>query len=147
MHNQMQQQTLIDAQNSDWTDEETMKLIEAIDQYKDNWDMVSQRVGTKTREQCITQLLQLPIEDRFLHPSVEITPSTEANKLDQPLPFADAANPVMALVAFLASTVNPQVAAAAAKSALYVLTDEIKKKTVDGSAGDNKPQTNLAEQM
>lgn len=48
-------------------------------------------------------------------------------KLDQPLPFADATNPVMAMVAFLASVVDPSVAAAAAQAAL----ESIKGKAVE----------------
>jgi SWI/SNF related-matrix-associated actin-dependent regulator of chromatin subfamily C len=36
----------------------------------------------------------------------------------QPLPFSQAGNPVMSTVAFLASTVDPRVASAAAKAAL-----------------------------
>jgi hypothetical protein len=41
-----------------------------------------------------------------------------------PVPFADAANPIMAQVAFLASAVSPAVASAAAAAALRSLSDD-----------------------
>lgn len=99
---------------SDWTDEETLALLDGINKHGENWDAIAQRVKTKTKEQCLLHFLQLPIEDQFL---VSIGDSNKSIQ-EQPLPFADSSNPVMALVTFLAATVQPAVGAAAAEAAL-----------------------------
>lgn len=105
---------------TDWSDEETLLLLEGIKQFGENWDAISQKVKTRTKEQCLLHFLQLPIEDQLL---VSIG-DTSKSMQEQPLPFADSSNPVMALVAFLASVVQPAIGAAAAEAALslYIIT-------------------------
>ncbi len=99
---------------TDWSDEETLLLLEGIKQFGENWDAISQKVKTKTKDQCLLHFLQLPIEDQLL---VSIGDASKPIQ-EQPLPFADSSNPVMALIAFLASAVQPAVGAAAAEAAL-----------------------------
>ena len=43
-----------------------MLLLEGLELYDDDWDRVSEHVGTRTREQCVAHFLQMPIEDQFL---------------------------------------------------------------------------------
>ena len=98
----------------DWTDQETLLLLEALEMYKDDWNKVSEHVGSRTQDECILQFLRLPIEDPYLDEDFgHMGPLAY-----QPLPFSQSGNPVMSTVAFLASTVDPRVASAAAKSAL-----------------------------
>ncbi|KAF8756509.1 SWIRM protein [Rhizoctonia solani] len=65
-----------------WTDQETLRLLEAIEMHDDDWGAVADQVGTRTREQCIQHFLQLPIEDPYtwttapLLSLVEWAPST-----------------------------------------------------------------------
>lgn len=82
--------------------------------YKDDWNKVSEHVGSRTQDECILHFLRLPIEDPYL----EDNSSTLGPLAYQPIPFSQAGNPVMSTVAFLASVVDPRVASAAAKSAL-----------------------------
>eukprot|EP00249_Psilotum_nudum_P021066 c27958_g2_i1 orf=975-2891(+) len=49
-----------------WTDQETLMLLEALEIYGENWTEVSEFVGTKTKAQCIQHFIGLPMEDRFL---------------------------------------------------------------------------------
>lgn len=82
--------------------------------YKDDWNKVSEHVGSRTQDECILHFLRLPIEDPYLEDR-----ATSLGPLAyQPVPFSQAGNPVMSTVAFLASVVDPRVASAAAKSAL-----------------------------
>jgi chromatin structure-remodeling complex subunit RSC8 len=53
-----------------WTDQETLLLLEAIEMYEDDWEKISGHVGTKSKEQCITKFIQLPIEDKYLVKSI-----------------------------------------------------------------------------
>lgn len=82
--------------------------------YKDDWNKVSEHVGSRTQDECILHFLRLPIED----PYMEDSSSTLGPLAYQPVPFSQAGNPVMSTVAFLASVVDPRVASAAARSAL-----------------------------
>lgn len=87
---------------------------QGLEMYKDDWNKVSEHVGSRTQDECILHFLRLPIEDPYL----EDSSSTLGPLAYQPIPFSQAGNPVMSTVAFLASVVDPRVASAAAKSAL-----------------------------
>ncbi|KAL3129431.1 RSC8-like protein [Cryptosporidium hominis] len=96
-----------------WTKEEVQKLIEGIEYYGDDWDAISYHLGNvKTPQECVAYFIQLPIEEPFMrniNPSKNTKPS---------FPFMDVSNPLMTQIALIASTINPLVAASAAKSAL-----------------------------
>ncbi|XP_070535822.1 LOW QUALITY PROTEIN: SWI/SNF complex subunit SMARCC2-like [Ptychodera flava] len=98
----------------EWTDQETLLLLEALEMYKDDWNKVAEHVGSRTQDECILQFLRLPIEDPYL----EDGPGALGPLAYQPIPFSQSGNPVMSTVAFLASVVDPRVASAAAKAAI-----------------------------
>lgn len=87
---------------------------QALEMYKDDWNKVSEHVGSRTQDECILHFLRLPIEDPYL----EDSEASLGPLAFQPIPFSQSGNPVMSTVAFLASVVDPRVASAAAKSAL-----------------------------
>ncbi|XP_022082605.1 SWI/SNF complex subunit SMARCC2-like isoform X2 [Acanthaster planci] len=98
----------------EWTDQETLLLLEALEMYRDDWNKVSEHVGSRTQDECILHFLRLPIEDTFL----EDGPNALGPLSYQPIPFSQSGNPLMSTVAFLASAVDPRVASAAAKAAI-----------------------------
>ncbi|ORZ16963.1 SWIRM domain-domain-containing protein [Absidia repens] len=113
--------------DEEWTDEETLLLLEGVDRYDDDWLMVSEHVGTHTKEECITQFLQMPITDEFL------TSKLSNKELDQ-LPFGNTPNPVMTMITYLSAHINPGVAAAAAKAAMKeLLQANASLETIDKS--------------
>ena len=85
---------------------------QALELYRDDWNKVAGHVSTRTQDECILHFLKLPIEDPYLDEH------TLGPLAYQPVPFSQQGNPVMSTVAFLASVVDPRVAAAAAKAAL-----------------------------
>lgn len=91
-------------------------LSQALEMYKDDWNKVSEHVGSRTQDECILHFLRLPIEDPYL----ENSEASMGPLAYQPVPFSQSGNPVMSTVAFLASVVDPRVASAAAKAALGV---------------------------
>ncbi|THV01913.1 Smarcc1 protein [Dendrothele bispora CBS 962.96] len=125
--------------DDDWTDNEVLLLLEGVEMYDDDWSKVEEHVRTRTAQQCIRKFLELPIEDQYLNTEASIGPLRFSR-----LPFEQADNPVMSVVAFLAGVVGPGVAAEAAKTALHELTndDEKTKNEMDESAakvpGDEK---------
>ncbi|CAO3616770.1 unnamed protein product [Mucor hiemalis] len=128
-----------------WTDEETLLLLEAIELYDDDWNTIAEYVGTKTREQCIFYFLQLPIDEPYWE-----TEEEDHNVLEHKrTPFSQADNPVMSILTFLASAVDPKVASAAADAAI-ACQDQLngkKRKEDDMEVDDNsdaqskKPRT------
>uniref|UniRef100_A0A8C1TRY0 SWI/SNF related, matrix associated, actin dependent regulator of chromatin, subfamily c, member 1b n=1 Tax=Cyprinus carpio TaxID=7962 RepID=A0A8C1TRY0_CYPCA len=98
----------------EWTEQETLLLLEALEMYKDDWNKVSEHVGSRTQDDCILHFLRLPIEDPYL----ENSEASMGPLAYQPVPFSQSENPVMSTVAFLASVVDPRVASAAARAAL-----------------------------
>lgn len=97
----------------DWNDQEILLLLEGIEMYKDDWNKVCEHVGSRTQDECILQFLRLPIEDPYLEDGGAVGPLAY-----QPIPFSKSGNPIMSTVAFLASVVDPRVAASAAKAAM-----------------------------
>ncbi|XP_058786931.1 SWI/SNF complex subunit SWI3C isoform X1 [Vicia villosa] len=146
-----------------WTDQETLLLLEAMEIYNENWNEIAEHVGTKSKAQCILHFLRLPMEDGKLEninvPSMSLS-SSAMNKDDSGrshhysngdsagpvhqirdsdrLPFANSGNPVMALVAFLASAVGPRVAASCAHAALSVLSGDNTGSQTEASGHDNR---------
>jgi SWI/SNF related-matrix-associated actin-dependent regulator of chromatin subfamily C len=121
----------------EWADEETLLLLEGIEMYDEDWLKVAQHVGTRSREQCILKFLQLPIEDPYLGTSIKELGPLQYDHV----PFNQTDNPVMSIVAFLASVVNPGVASAAAQAALKELTTPTPQENRDVEMTDADPAT------
>ncbi|GAV85910.1 Myb_DNA-binding domain-containing protein/SWIRM domain-containing protein [Cephalotus follicularis] len=140
-----------DLDGESWSDQETLLLLEAMEIYNENWNDVAEHVGTKSKAQCILHFVRLPMEDGLLE-NIEIPSMSKPLMLsngddcgrrysnsngniagsdlqdadvESRLPFANSGNPVMSLVAFLASAVGPRVAAACAHASLAALSDEV----------------------
>ena len=109
---------------SGWSDQETLLLLEGIEMFEDDWDKVGDHVGSKTKEQCIVHFLQLPIEDPFLEATQKDLGPLQYAKL----PFSQNDNPVLSVIAFLAATVNKEVAAKAAGESIEELEKGLKKR-------------------
>ncbi|KAG7089670.1 hypothetical protein E1B28_011330 [Marasmius oreades] len=136
--------------DDDWTDQELLLLLEGVEMYDDDWGKVEEHVGTRTAQQCIRKFLELPIEDPYLNTEASMGPLRFGR-----VPFEQADNPVMSVVAFLAGVVAPGVAAEAAKTALHELTSkeesEADKKegagkadAMDEDAGSSSKQGSVA---
>merc|ERR1719350_1119382 len=117
----------------DWTPQETLLLLEALEMYKDDWNKVCEHVGSRTQDECILHFLRLPIEDPYLE-----DPENGGGALGplsyQPIPFSSSGNPIMSTVAFLASVVDPRVASSAAKAAMEEfakIKDEVPSAIMD----------------
>ncbi|OWZ54037.1 hypothetical protein C368_03792 [Cryptococcus neoformans 125.91] len=124
---------------ADWSDQETLLLLEGIEMFDDDWQAVADHVGSRSKESCISKFLQLPIEDPYLvqEPATDLGPLRYQAGMNG-LPFEGGENPVMSVVAFLASQVGPAVAAAAAQSALGELAKGLKRKRSDGEKEGEK---------
>lgn len=117
------EETPIKGSKENWSDQETLLLLEGLEMYDDDWNSIAEHVGTRTREQCVLRFLQLPIQDPYLESKTEDLGPLQYNRI----PFSQADNPIMSVVAFLASIVDPSVAAAAAQSSLDELMHSLRK--------------------
>ena len=113
----------------DWSDQEILLLLEGVEMYDDDWVKIEEHVGSRSAQQCLRKFLELPIEDPYLNTEGSMGPLRFGR-----IPFEQADNPVMSVVAFLAGVVNPGVASEAAKTALHELT----KAKVEGEEETEK---------
>lgn len=98
----------------EWTEQETLLLLEGLEIYRDDWNKICEHVGTRTQDECILHFLRLPIEDPYLEDDCGFLGPLAY----QPIPFSKSGNPIMSTVAFVASIVDPRIAASAAKAAM-----------------------------
>merc|ERR1711976_504026 len=129
----------------DWTDQETLLLLEGLEMYKDGWNKVSEHVESRTQDECILHFMRLPIEDPYLEQPEHGSLGPLAY---QPIPFSNAGNPIMSTVAFLASVVDPRVASAAAKAAMEEfakIKDEVPTVIMDAHMSKVKEATEKGE--
>lgn len=127
-----------------WTDQETLLLLEGMEMFNDDWDRISEHVASRSREECIAHFLQLPIEDEYLLAEGGLI-GGQANgsggasggglmSRAERLPFSQPDHPVLSVVAFLASVVDPEIAAQAASESVRGLTEQLKRKAAASSS-------------
>lgn len=92
---------------TDWSDKETLHLLEAVMHYADDWKKVAAHVGGgRNEKECVARFVKLPFGEQFVG-------RPESSELDNDLgsknssfpdkrmrltPLADASNPIMAQV-------------------------------------------------
>ncbi|CAA3009905.1 SWI SNF complex subunit SWI3C [Olea europaea subsp. europaea] len=135
-----------DADGDNWSDQETLLLLEGMQMYNENWNQIAEHVGTKSKAQCILHFVRLPLGGSSLEninilsiPGSSIAQSQDNHGISHPhsngsslqdgdfenkFPFANSGNPVLSLVAFLASVLGPRVAAACAHASLASLSKD-----------------------
>ncbi|XP_010913882.1 SWI/SNF complex subunit SWI3B [Elaeis guineensis] len=126
---------------TDWTDKETLHLLEAILHYGEDWKKVAEHVGGRSEKDCVARFIKLPFGEQFLGPPEIGEDGKQHEKNDQvsagheeadaamsrPIkrrhltPLTDASNPIMAQVAFLSAMAGSDVVKAAAQAAISAL--------------------------
>ncbi|KAF1850719.1 SWIRM-domain-containing protein [Cucurbitaria berberidis CBS 394.84] len=125
-----------------WTEEETLLLLEGLEEFDDDWNRVADHVQTKTREQCVMKFLQLEIEDKYIEADLPESQSAAPSKKflrdleylsEGRVPIHHADNPILSVVSFLAGLAPANVTEAAVASGRSVgemkriLQDKINK--------------------
>jgi hypothetical protein len=129
-------------EEKDWSEEDLLRLLEAIDTHPNDWDAVSKSLsGFKTPEQCLQKFLQIPILPNTLEKenavisqnlySDNIEENTIASTTDTILKeevkrrllieesfISDCDNPLTVVLGVILRSLNHGIAAAGAKSAL-----------------------------
>lgn len=118
--------TGISDKDAPWSESELILLLEALENFDDNWDQIAKHVGTRTREECVMKFLQLEIEDKYLD---DLPGTSDANRAPNGRePVSQLDNPVLSVVAFLAQMAEPAVAAAAAGRSVQEIRKELQKQ-------------------
>ncbi|CAI9302179.1 unnamed protein product [Lactuca saligna] len=137
---------------TDWSEKETLHLLEAVMHYGDDWKKVSEHVVGRSEKECVDRFIKLPFGEQYVGPPDSIEPEEhfddEPNpkKKMRPTPFDDASNPILAQAAFLATLTGVEVAEAAASAAVKALTEvnyETSKEILESSADDAKDQDSV----
>ncbi|GFP84312.1 swi/snf complex subunit swi3c [Phtheirospermum japonicum] len=129
----------VDVDGDSWSDQETLLLLEGMQLYSENWNKIAEHVGSKSKAQCIVHFVSLPLDGVPLENiGVPITSGSsndnherdsngfclQRDDTESKFPFSNSENPVMSLVAFLASSLGPRVAAACAHASLASLSKD-----------------------
>ncbi|KAH6778275.1 switch subunit 3 [Perilla frutescens var. hirtella] len=139
---------------SDWTDKETLQLLEATMHYGDDWKKVAEHVGGRSVKECVARFIKLPFGEQFDGPPESGELDTELGLQNETLPtkrmhlspLADASNPIMAQAAFLSTLVGVDVAEVAARAALTALSDVGEGKQLESSNASNGDAPNKMEE-
>ncbi|KAG6052993.1 hypothetical protein E4U16_007254 [Claviceps sp. LM84 group G4] len=118
-----------------WSDSETLRLLEGLERFDDDWGEIAEHVGTRTREECVLQFLQLDIEEKYLDSETPIHAPNGLSILGVQhghLPFSQVDNPVLSVVGFLASLADPASTAAAANKSAEELKRGLRKQLNGG---------------
>ena len=95
----------------DFSEEDTMRLVEAVDRYGADWHAVANMVsGGKTAAQCLLHFAQIPIFDRFMADVGGPPPC-----VPKPNPFRDESNPLLSVLTLLSTAVPAHLAGEAAR--------------------------------
>ncbi|XP_065881559.1 SWI/SNF complex subunit SWI3B [Euphorbia lathyris] len=129
---------------TEWTDKETLQLLEAVTHFGDDWRKVSLHVPGRSEKDCVTHFIKLPFGEQFAgyadlgelsekHDLLKDCSDTDggaernglssASKKMRLTPLADASNPIMGQVAFLSALAGTEVAEAAAEAAVMKLAE------------------------
>lgn len=126
--------TVLD-RDAPWSDAETLRLLEGLERFDEDWAEIAEHVGTRTREECVLQFLQLDIEEKYLDAEVGSSAPTGLSFFgpqNGQLPFNQVDNPVMSVVGFLASLADPASTAAAANKSAEELKKNLRKQLESG---------------
>ena len=131
--------TVVPDRDAPWTDSEMLLLLEGLDQFDDDWDEIADHVKTRTREECVLRFLQLEIEDPYLESESNGAGIATLGALNSGrIPFTQADNPVMSVVAFLAGMSEPSVAAAAAGKFTAEARKVLRNRLENGLGGSSQ---------
>lgn len=136
---------------SDWTDKETLHLLEAVLHYGEDWKKVSHHVGSRSEKDCIARFTRLPFGEQFMGPKedkiqfgndcdLNEESGSHISKRLRLTPLADASNPIMAQVVFLSAIVGSDVAVAAGQAAISA------QSQVDISASETDSSINISKE-
>ena len=92
-------------ENEKWTEEETKKLLDAIDTYDDNWDEIAKVFeGKRSKSDCIIHLMQLPIKENVSFKVTDLNVgTTDVKKPKEEInAVTDQNNPLIGQVIFFA---------------------------------------------
>ncbi|KAI8992107.1 hypothetical protein BDF20DRAFT_810930 [Mycotypha africana] len=113
----------IEEDEEKWTKEEETLLKEGLVKFYNDWSRISDYVGTRTPDECLLHFLKLPYNDPIHDIEIEKLGLISYSSLNYDR------NPIMSGIAFLASTVQPEVAAAAADIEMVNIKKEEEGKT------------------
>ncbi|KAJ2892572.1 hypothetical protein MKZ38_009603 [Zalerion maritima] len=123
-----------------WSDAEIVRLLEGIERYDEDWGQIADHVGSRTREECVLQFLQMDIEGKYLESELPLDAPTGLNMLGDAggyAPFNQADNPVMSVIGFLASLADPSSTAAAANRTVDSLVSGLRRRVEGVSLADS----------
>ena len=126
--------TKIPDKGAPWTPSETLLMLEAVENFDENWQVVAKHVGTRTSEECLLHFLTLDIEGPYLDQRPEHESAT-MQALSGRAPITQSENPVLSVLSFLAELADPSVVAAASNRSVSAITESLRANIEKGQGG------------
>jgi hypothetical protein len=96
--------------NPEWTEEETMRLLEGIERFGTDWSAIASLIGGgKTAAQCLLHFSQLPMQPKPVRSGGTVEKFAPTVN-----PFRDSDDPILCLLTMLASVVPTEIGTAVA---------------------------------
>src|SRR5262249_7914107 len=132
---------MISDSEAPWSETEELLLLEGLEMYDDDWNKISDHVGSRTREECVLKFLQLEIEDKYLEQEPVANPVTKGAEALSYLaggrvPFTQADNPVLATMSYLVGLADPATTAAAAGKTVEEVRKTMRARLEKAGSGD-----------
>jgi SWI/SNF related-matrix-associated actin-dependent regulator of chromatin subfamily C len=140
--------SIIPDRDAAWTQEEVLLLLEGLELFDEDWNKISDHVGTKTREECVMKFLQLEIEDPYAEPDPHEKDQAGlavAYLGEGQVPFSSVENPVLSVLGYLAGLADPSVVAAAAGRAVDEVQRVLHERMNSRPTRDQKGKEKAAE--
>ncbi|KAM7255831.1 hypothetical protein ACFE04_011572 [Oxalis oulophora] len=113
---------LVEVTKAEWTEKETLQLLEAVMHFGDDWKKVARHVAGRNEKDCVAQFIKLPFGEEYLiHPDKRSDGSP--NKRTRASPLLDSGNPIMAQASFLTALSGVEIAEASARAAVAALSE------------------------
>ncbi|KAI1979710.1 SWI/SNF and RSC complex subunit Ssr2 [Ophidiomyces ophidiicola] len=119
--------TSIPDRDRPWSEPEVLLLLEALENFDDDWRKVERHVRSRTAEECVMKFLQMEIEPKFMD-DIAGDGLPEQNLLRGQDPISQLENPILSVVAHLAQLADPSVTAAAAGRSIEEIRRSMQKQ-------------------
>lgn len=108
-----------------WSKKELLRLLEGVEKFSYDWKSISKYVETKDKQSCLMKFLSLSIEDSYLQDGLKKLGPLKYDSSN--VPFTESDNPILSVVTFLASLVDPKVAAAASGRSIEQMKNRLEE--------------------
>ena len=149
---EMAQKALNDPREpAQWTTPQTLKLLEAIAEKGEQWELVAAAVG-RSKEDCLSHFIRMPICENIVHKFTETSnamavrthPSTDVSEASV---FGDVSNPILSQVALFGKLLHVYKAQPQVEEEQFGVGRRASRRKPSVEAAKEEPEEAIEEQL